>query len=60
MTRIDLEPLAPEMGERAAPAACDSCGRALHRGPVSRVFPTWHARCLERAVWEARAEARQD
>ena len=63
MTRtLEDESLAPEtLGASApSPTACDSCGRPLRAGAVSRVFPTWHARCLDRAVQVARAEARDD
>ena len=57
-------PLAPELIARETRASestsCGSCGRPLHHAPISRVFPTWHVRCLERAVWEARDEVRED
>lgn len=54
--------LAPEPSavETAAETSCGSCGRPLRVAPVSRVFRTWHERCLERAVWQARAEVRED
>ena len=59
MTRTTApEPLAPETA--AAESSCGSCGRPLHHAPVSRVFRTWHERCLARAVWQARAEVRED
>lgn len=58
MTRtLSPEPLAPET---TALESCGSCGRPLRHAPVSRVFRTWHERCLQRAVWQARAEVRED
>jgi hypothetical protein len=59
MTRTLVEPIATE-SQAPESSACGSCGRPLHHAPVSRVFRTWHARCAERAVWEARAEVRED
>ena len=59
MTRtLENETLAPESAP--SPTACDSCGRPLRHAAVSRVFPTWHVRCLDRAVQVARAEERDD
>jgi hypothetical protein len=60
MTRTNApEPDAPETPATES-SSCGACGRSLRRAPTSRVFPTWHERCLERAVWEARAEVRED
>lgn len=39
---------------------CSSCRKPLQRAHVSRVFPQYHARCIERAVAIARAEGRRD
>jgi hypothetical protein len=39
---------------------CRSCQKPLLRLPISRVFPAYHARCIERAVAIARAETRGD
>lgn len=39
---------------------CRSCRKPLERERVSRVFPTHHARCIERAVAIARSEVRPD
>lgn len=43
-----------------SPRLCGSCSRPLAKGPASRVFPGYHARCIERAVDRARAVEAND
>jgi len=43
-----------------AKLACPACRKSLGRAPASRVFPAYHARCIERAVALAREIERPD